>query len=62
MKTINYEHKTPYDMEKKHKKFINIFKDTIDYFADERVYDFYAIAVENGKLSEYYYKTIEIEL
>lgn len=46
----------------KEKKYINIFKDTIDWFADERIYDFYEIAVENGKLSEFYYTTLEIEL
>jgi hypothetical protein len=44
------------------KKYINIFKDNVDYFVDEKIYDFYAVAVEYGRVSEYYYKTIEIEL
>ena len=42
--------------------FINIHKDSMGYWADERIYDYHAIAEENGKLSETYLKTIQIEL
>ena len=42
--------------------FINIHKDSMGYWADERIYDYHDIAEENGKLSETYLKTIQIEL
>jgi len=42
--------------------FINIHGDRLGEWADERIYDYRAIAEENGKLSSTYYKTIEIEL
>lgn len=42
--------------------FINIYEDNLGKWADERIYDYYAIAEENGKLSETYLKTIQIEL
>lgn len=44
------------------KKYINIFKDSIDYFVDEKVYDTLEMAETFGMVSEHYYKTIEIEL
>lgn len=44
------------------KKYINIFKDKLDYFVDEKLYDTPEQAEEWGKVSEYYHKTIEIEL
>jgi len=42
--------------------FINIHGDRLGEWADERIYDYRAIAEENGRLSATYYKTIEIEL
>lgn len=42
--------------------FINIHEDSLGKWADERIYDYYSIAVENGELSGTYYKTIQIEL
>jgi hypothetical protein len=42
--------------------FINLHGDSLGEWADERIYDYRAIAEENGKLSPTYYKTIEIEL
>lgn len=42
--------------------FINIHTDNLGHWADERIYDYYAIAEENGKLSATYLKTIQIEL
>ena len=42
--------------------FINIHEDNLGKWADERIYDYYAIAEENGKLSATYLKTIQIEL
>lgn len=44
------------------KKYINIFKDNLDYFVDEKLYNTHEQAEEWGKVSEYYHKTIEIEL
>jgi hypothetical protein len=40
--------------------FINIHEDSHGRWADERIYDFYKVAVENGKLSPNYKGTIEI--
>lgn len=42
--------------------FINIHEDGLGKWADERIYDYYSIAEENGKISETYLKTIQIEL
>lgn len=42
--------------------FINIHEDRMGKWADERIYDYYSIAEENGKLSATYVKTIQIEL
>jgi hypothetical protein len=42
--------------------FINIHEDNLGKWADERIYDYCAIAVENGELSATYLKTIQIEL
>lgn len=40
--------------------FINIHEDSHGRWADERIYDFYKVAEENGRLSETYKGTIEI--
>lgn len=40
--------------------FINIHEDSHGRWADERIYDFHKVAVENGKLSDTYKGTIEI--
>lgn len=42
--------------------FINIHEDSLGNWADERIYDYYSIAAENGELSATYLKTIQIEL
>lgn len=42
--------------------YINIHEDSLGKWADERIYDYYDIAVENGELSETYLRTIQIEL
>lgn len=42
--------------------FINIHKDSMGFWADERIYDYYSIAEENGHLSETYFNTLEIDL
>lgn len=42
--------------------FINIHQDSLGHWADERIYDYYSIAEENGKISPTYLTTIQIEL
>jgi hypothetical protein len=44
------------------KKYTNVYKDSIDFFADERMYDTKEQAEDFGKVCEHYYKTIEVEL
>lgn len=44
------------------KKYTNVYKDNIDFFADERMYDTKEQAEDFGKVCEHYYKTIEVEL
>lgn len=42
--------------------FINIHGDRLGKWADERIYDYRGVAEENGRLSETYLITLEIEL
>lgn len=49
------------------KKYINIYKDNLDYFVDEKLYDTPEQAKEWGEAAQKmssvnYHKTIEIEL
>lgn len=40
--------------------FVNVHEDSCGRWADERIYDFRKVAVENGKMSPTYKGTIEI--